>query len=123
MRAPSADGLNGANKSNGQMVSMSNDIPTNRPESVQADSSWFSDVCRQLVRKDAGLALHLLTGFEERTCYRYAANDRKPPGYFIRALLRSAQGEMWLAALMDGSDATWWKELQKARRIAEVMRD
>lgn len=86
-----------------------------------ASDEWFADICRVLLPKDAGLALHVTTGFEERTCYRYAAGDRKPPAYFLRALLRTDQGWQWLAAIMDGSDAEWWRELQRARKIAEAI--
>lgn len=85
------------------------------------DDRWFTDIVGALLPKDAGLALHVTTGFEERTCYRYAAGDRRPPAYFLRALLRSDQGWTWLAAVMDGTDAEWWLELQRARRIAEAI--
>jgi hypothetical protein len=88
---------------------------------VSDDDKWFTDIIGALLPKDAGLALHVTTGFEERTCYRYAAGDRKPPAYFLRALLRSEQGWTWLAAVMDGTDAEWWLELQRARRIAEAI--
>lgn len=82
---------------------------------VSDDEGWFPQACRSLVPNDGGLALHVLTGFEERTCYRYAAGDRKPPAYFLRALLRSEHGWQWLAVLMDGSDAQWWTDIQRAR--------
>lgn len=78
---------------------------------------WFSDICRVLLPKDAGFSLHVATGIEERTCYRYAAGDRKPSAALIRQLLHSEQGWTWLAAFMDGSDATWWRELQTARDL------
>lgn len=85
------------------------------------EGRWFADICDGLLPKDAGLALAMATGFNERTCYRYAADDRKPPGYFIRALLRSEGGWQWLAALMEGSGADWWTELQRAKRIADAI--
>lgn len=87
----------------------------------EGDDRWFTDICDQLVPKDGGLALRIATGFEERTCYRYAAGDRKPPAYFLRALLRSDDGWTWLAAVMDGTKAQWWLDLQRARRIAEAI--
>jgi|GEM_PF-4987779 len=85
------------------------------------EERWFADICDQLLPKEAGLALHIATGFEERTCYRYAAADRKPPGFFIRALLRSDGGWQWLSAIMEGSNAAWWIDLQRTRRIAEAI--
>jgi len=81
------------------------------------DEQWFSEIVRALLPKDAGFALHVATGFEERTCYRYAAGDRKPPAYFLRALLRTEQGWQWLAAVMDGSEVGWWRDLSAARDI------
>lgn len=86
-------------------------------QTVSETEQWFEEICRALLPKDAGLALHLTTGFEERTCYRYAAGDRKPPAYFLRALLRSEQGWTWLAAIMDGSDAEWWRDIEAARDL------
>jgi hypothetical protein len=89
-----------------------------------SDDGWFVEIVRTLAPKDAGFVLHVLTGFEERTCYRYAAGDRKPPGYFVRALLRSEQGSTWLAALMDGCEAQWWRDLSRAaanhQKIEEI---
>jgi hypothetical protein len=102
---------------------MSSDIAARLSGDDSSDTRWFCSICRQLSPSDAGFVLHVLTGFELRSCYRYAANETKPPGYFIRALLRSDHGEQWLAALMDGSKASWWRDLQKARRIAQALRD
>lgn len=86
-----------------------------------ADDRWFVDVVQTLLPKDAGLALHLSTGFEERSCYRYASGDRKPPGYFIRSLLRTDDGWQWLSGFMEGSDAQWWLDLQLARDIVTLL--
>lgn len=78
-------------------------------QSDSEDCGWFAELARPLLAgADAGFALHILTGFHERTCYRYAAGDRKPPAYFLRALLHSDQGATWLSAIMDGCEAPWW---------------
>lgn len=90
------------------------DRPTVQTVTVSDSERWFADLARQLLPKDAGFALHVCTGFEERTCYRYAAGDRKPPAYFLRALLRSEQGWTWLAAVMDGAEPEWWRTVQAA---------
>lgn len=105
----------------GQSVSETPKAAATEPITDQTDSDgngWFVAMASALLGKDAGYHLHLITGFEERTCYRYAAGDRKPPGYFICALLRSEQGAQFLAAIMDGSNAEWWRELERAKRIA-----
>ncbi len=97
-----------------------------RNRTVQAtdhlDSEWFPQICQALLPKDAGFALHVTTGLDERSCYRYAAGDRKPSADLVRALLRSDQGHVWLAAIMDGSDAPWWRELQAARDLSSKYR-
>lgn len=64
-----------------------------------------------------GLELHLLTDVDESLCYRYAGNKVKVTEYVVTTLLRSSQGWQWLAALMDGSDAEWWRELKAVRDL------
>ena len=90
--------------------------------SVAENEDWFSDACRGLYNGKAGTALHFETGFDERSCQRYAAGQVKPPAYFLRALLRSEQGQTWLNAIMDGSDAQWWRELQGALKLLETFK-
>lgn len=103
-------------------IRVSHAIAVSDQATDQTDSNWFAPVCKALLPKDAGFALHVVTGVEERSCYRYAAGDRKPSGDFIRALLRSEQGATWLAAIMDGSTAEWWRELQTARDLCSRYR-
>lgn len=85
--------------------------------SVVDDGDWFAAACGLLLGQKAGTALHFTTGFDERSCQRYASGSVKPPAYFLRALLRSDQGHVWLAAAMDGSEAEWWRNLQGASRV------
>lgn len=80
----------------------------------KSDGDWFSDACKHLLPAKAGTALHFATGFDERSCQRYAAGHTAPPAYFLRALLRSPQGWTWLCAIMDGSDEEWWREVRYA---------
>ena|SRR5882672_8039155 len=82
------------------------------------DGDWFADMAQDLLAPKAGTALHYITGFDERSCQRYAAGTVKPPAYFLRALLRSPQGAQVLEFLMQDSDAPWWRGLVRARRIA-----
>jgi hypothetical protein len=86
------------------------------------ESDWFPTICRELLPKDAGFALHVLTGIEERSCYRYASGASKPSAHLIRTLLRSDQGSTWLNAIMDGTDAPWFRDLQRAERIAAAIK-
>lgn len=80
-------------------------------------NDWFVSVCNQLLPKDAGFALSILTGFEDRTCYRYANGDRKVPGYFLLMLLCSPQGEAFLRTFMHGRDVQWWRDMEHERRV------
>lgn len=92
--------------------------------SVGDDENWFSDAALSLLGTEKpGTALDCVTDFRfgERNCQRYAGGDVKPPGYFVRALLRGKHGEQWLNAIMDGCDAPWWRDLQRARRIADAI--
>lgn len=84
---------------------------------VGTEENWFAEACRQLYESKAGTALHYETGFEERSCQRYAAGSVRPPAYFLRALLRSRNGWTWLNAIMDGCTEPWWLEIIEARRI------
>lgn len=86
------------------------------------DADWFGEMARGLLGKDAGLHLHYITGFPERTCYYYASGERKPPAYFLRALLRSEQGASFLRALMDGCTAPWWLDHQRAASAADKVK-
>lgn len=83
-------------------------------------NDWFPRLANDLLAKDAGFQLHLITGFEERTCYRYACGESKPPAYFLRALLRSSHGKQFLLALMAGCDQQWWSNFQRHRRMGEA---
>jgi hypothetical protein len=89
---------------------------------MSEDENWFADAAKILLPHKAGTALHYTTGFDERSCQRYAAGSIKPPAYFLRALLRSEQGYIWLAALMDGSDASWWRNFENVRKLSAEYR-
>lgn len=90
--------------------------------SVAGDENWFSEAALDLLGTEKpGTALWAITGFEERSCQRYAAGHVKPTAYFLRTLLRSPQGWQWLAAAMEGSDAQWWRDAVRARHIKQAI--
>lgn len=93
-----------------------------KSSAVKSDGNWFSVAARALYPSKGGTALHYVTGGDERLCQKYAAGTVKPPAYFLRALLRSEHGWQWLAALMDGSEARWWSDIQRARLDSELLR-
>jgi hypothetical protein len=109
--------ISGASEVADQMVISDSESTDAAAITDHLDKDWFVQIVESLAPKDSGYALHLVTGFEQRSCYRYASGERKPPAYFLRALLRSDQGKQWLAAIMDGSEAEWWCEHQRAERI------
>lgn len=77
----------------------------------------IANAAKTVLGKDAGLHLHYITGFPERTCYRYASGEREPPMDFLRALFHSPQGEPFLLAFMEGCTAPWWRSLREQRRV------
>lgn len=101
-------------------------VPSSDTEARNADDrscvnfnvDWFPIVCKQLFESKAGTALHYATGFDERTCQRYASGETKNiPANFLCALLRSDGGYTWLNVVMDGARPQWWRELDAAREL------
>lgn len=90
--------------------------------SAADDADWFSRAARALYPNKPGTALYWLTGLgDERLCQRYASGDVRPAAYFLRALMRGEHGEQWFSAIMDGCDAEWWRDVQRARRVAAAL--
>ena len=85
------------------------------------NSDWFGSVARALLGKEPGVGLHYITGFPISSCEKYAAKTeasrRQPPGWFIRELIRSKDGEPFFRALMDGCTAQWWIDFQRHERM------
>lgn len=79
--------------------------------------NWLKTASSALLGKDAGLHLHYITGYPERSCYYYASGERAAPADFLRKLFRSPQGEPFLLAFMQDCDADWWREHERARRV------
>lgn len=85
---------------------------------AQLGSESFAAVCEQILGKDAGLHLHLITGLPQRSCYHYASGDRKPPLEFIQLLIHSPQGQPFHEWFMAGCKADWWLDHQRGMRLA-----
>jgi hypothetical protein len=82
--------------------------------------SEFAAVVRSVLGKDAGQQLHLLTGYPERSCYRYAAGDRPPPVDFMARLFGTEQGECFFDLFMGTNRSKWWTARERARCIGEA---
>lgn len=112
-------------------VSETDARPRNGKSVVTGGATWFADACERLYgpadthgrRNKAGTALWAITGWDERSCQRYAAGKVRPPSHFLVALLRSSQGWAWLCAAMKGADAPWWGDVVRARQIYDAIKD
>ncbi len=91
--------------------------------SVVDDENWFKSAVKSLLPDKPGTALDCITEFRfgERNCQRYAAGTVTASMHFLRALLRSKQGRTFLGATMDGCDVEWWRDMQRAERIADAV--
>lgn len=86
-----------------------------------ADCEWFFTVATGVLGKDAGLHLHYLTEYPERSCYAYVARDpvkrRKPPVHFLHKLFQHEQGEPFFVAFMQHVGSSWWVDRERARKV------
>lgn len=83
-----------------------------------AGPQWFPNAARILLAPKPGLVLHLQTDCGERNGHRYAGGEVAVPMGVVRQLVRRDDGRPWFEALMEGSQAAWWLELQRAERVA-----
>jgi hypothetical protein len=81
---------------------------------------WFVRFARIALGNNAGLHLHHVTGYPERSCYYWARGERAPPTDFLRKLLHSQYGETFLLAMMEGCRADWWCEFIRHKRMGEA---
>ncbi len=90
---------------------------------IDVDAEWFTRAARQLYARKGGTELHFLTDYDERLCQKYVAGSVKPSAYFLRTLQRGPHGEQWLNAIMAGSNAQWWLDLQRDAEIGRKVRE
>lgn len=84
------------------------------------ERGWFAAVAQALLPTKPGTALHYITGYDERLCQKYAAGTVKPSAHFLRVLLRSENGDVWLRAILDDCTAQWWRDQERHRRMGEA---
>jgi hypothetical protein len=78
-------------------------------------SRWFADAMRALgINAEM---LHVLTGAELRSCYRYVSDERKPPAYIVIKLITSEVGPQFMAYI--AAAAPWWRELKAASDLTK----
>lgn len=86
---------------------------------------WFYRAACGLLGKDAGYALHKLTGYPESSCYAYVAENpakrRRAPEHFIRKICHLHEG--FYLAFMQGCDTPWWLSRERDRIDATIFRN
>lgn len=82
-------------------------------------AGWFARMVRSLWHRKVAAHLHFLLGASERTCRAWASGTEPSASIFV-ALLRSDQGGRVLAFVMAGATAPWWRELRRARIVADA---
>lgn len=89
---------------------------------VSEDTDWFTEMLQSLLGSGAGTTLHYISGFDERSCWRYASGSVKvKPADLLRAILRSDQGGPFLGYIMEGSTAPWWRDHLEAAGKAALL--
>lgn len=83
---------------------------------------WFYRAACALLGKDAGYALHKLTGYPESSCYAYVAENpakrRRAPEHFIRKICHLHEG--FYLAFMEGCEAPWWQTRERDHVTATI---
>lgn len=86
---------------------------------------WFYRAACALLGKDAGYALHKLTGYPESSCYAYVAENpakrRRPPEHLIRRICHIHEG--FYLAFMQDCEAPWWQTRERDRADAAIFRN
>lgn len=89
-----------------------------RQRQESAEPLWFAVFCRSLWGANAPKELEFRTGRSDRACRAWASGDSPPPVNILLVLLRDPDtGRRVLDYCMRDSNAHWWRELQRARRI------
>jgi hypothetical protein len=89
-----------------------------------AEPLWFAQMCRELWGANAPKELEFAlkrNGLDrsDRTCRAWASGDSPPPVNILLVLLHDAEvGKRVLDYVMRDCDAPWWREHQRAERIA-----
>lgn len=85
-------------------------------------SAWaFSRLAQKLWPIKGPAHLQCLTGASERTCRAWCSGQCEPPAWVLVAVLASDDGESALGVVMGDYGAAWWRDLQRAKRIAEAI--
>lgn len=94
-----------------------------RPVEIVAEiRKWFPGLSKKLSREKPSATVHFLVGGDAfakvRTVYDWCAGKFDPPAMAIIKLLHTDAGWIVLEYLMRGCKASWWVEVQRAKRCA-----
>lgn len=92
------------------------------PGNFLPPDGWFMRIAHGLWGENAAKMLRFVSGFPERTCRSSANGHTDPSGSLIYVLLRDGRGDKILDAIMEGSNAAWWRELKDARALLAQFR-
>lgn len=82
---------------------------------------WFARMADHIwTRKRAAKNLSFHTGAPDRTSRDWASGATECSATILVALLRSEDGGRVLAFVMAGATAPWWRELRRARIVADA---
>ena len=117
---------------NGTPANGSEDAPAigarlSTPASGSDRHEWFYVAARDLLGKDPGLQLNLLTGYPVSSCSAYVHNEwakrRRPPEHFIRTACHLPTERGFFDAFMAECEAPWWLEFNRCADIGRKVLD
>jgi len=110
-----------SDKSRKTISALADDCREKAQRQQSAEPLWFALMCRRLWGQNAPKELEFRTGRSDRTCRAWASGDSPPPVNILLMLLRDSEcGEGILNHVMDGCDAEWWREHQRALRMGRA---
>jgi len=83
---------------------------------------WFMRIVHGLWPIKTIAWLQSFTGFPERTCRSAGSGATEPSSAMLYVLLRGDAGWDILSGIMEGSEARWWTDIQRARLDSELLR-
>jgi hypothetical protein len=86
------------------------------------DHRWMGRILEEIFPTDTAVNVHRETGFNIRTCKRYVTGESRAPHRFLRAMLLSDQGELFLRILMRGCQEEWWLEFEEALNFKDELK-
>jgi hypothetical protein len=78
------------------------------------------DAVKAVARTKPAMWLAHLCDLSPAQAYRVATGEQNFSGPVVCHLLRSEHGYQFLQAIMDGSDAAWWRDVSQERELTAI---